>query len=113
VGGDRTGPVPAGPVPAGPVPNWQQLLDDPGRPLFTIGVVAELLAVDQQVIRRFEANGLLDCARPSGNQRRYSRDDIALLSYALTLAEEGHPYASVARIVQLEHELRKARGEQR
>jgi DNA-binding transcriptional MerR regulator len=92
------------------VPRWQELLDDPGQPLFTIGVVAELLAVDQQMIRRFEASGVLDCARPSGNQRRYSRDDIALLSYAMTLAGEGHTQTGIARIIQLERELAVARA---
>lgn len=93
-----------------PIPRWQQLLDDPGQPLFTIGVVAELLEVDAQMIRRFEASGVLDCARPSGNQRRYSRDDVALLSYALTLADQGHTQTGIARIMHLERELAAARA---
>jgi MerR family transcriptional regulator/heat shock protein HspR len=75
-------------------------------PLYTMGVVAELLGVDAQVIRRFDRDDIVSTARPSGNQRRYSRDDIAVLSYALSLSEEGIPLAGIARILDLERRVR-------
>lgn len=86
-------------------PPWRRRLDDPRAPLYTIAVVAELLDVDPQVIRRFEAAGLFACARPSGNQRRYSRDDIEQLAAALELARQGHPRVSVVRIIELERRV--------
>jgi MerR family transcriptional regulator/heat shock protein HspR len=83
---------------------WQERLDDPAEPLYTIGVVCDLLGVDPHVVRRFDHPGIIDTARPSGNQRRYSRDDIAVLSYALSLAGEGIPLPGIARILLLERE---------
>jgi MerR family transcriptional regulator/heat shock protein HspR len=96
-------PLP-GPTPAATA--WERRLDDPAMPLYTMGVVAELLGVDAQVIRRFDRDDIVSTARPSGNQRRYSRDDIAVLSYALSLSEEGIPLAGIARILDLERRVR-------
>ncbi|GIU88451.1 MAG: hypothetical protein KatS3mg009_2966 [Acidimicrobiia bacterium] len=99
----------------GRVPSWQERLDDPTAPLYTIGVVAELLGVDQQVIRRLDVEGIMRCARPSGNQRRYSRDDIALLSYALSLQAQGVSKAGISRILALERDVARlaaAQGDQ-
>jgi DNA-binding transcriptional MerR regulator len=95
------GGVPGG---EGPAP-WQLLLDNPAAPLFTIAVVAELLAVDQQVIRRLDVEGIVQSARPSGNQRRYSRNDIAIMSYALQLRQQGMSRAAVVRILELERNV--------
>lgn len=99
----------------GRVPSWQERLDDPTAPLYTIGVVAELLGVDQQVVRRLDVDGIVQCARPSGNQRRYSRDDIAVLSYAISLQQQGVSKAGITRILALERDVARlaaARGDQ-
>jgi MerR family transcriptional regulator, heat shock protein HspR len=84
---------------------WEARLEDPTAPLYTIAVVADLLGVDQQVLRRLDVEGIMQSARPSGNQRRYSRDDIAVMAYALTLREQGMPRAAVARILRLERDV--------
>jgi MerR family transcriptional regulator/heat shock protein HspR len=89
----------------GRVPSWQLRLEDPAAPLFTIAVVSELLGVDQQVVRRLDVEGIMRTARPSGNQRRYSRDDIALLAYALSLQQQGISRAGIARILDLERDV--------
>ena len=84
-------------------------LDDPDEPLFTMAVAADLLGTDDQTLRRLgEAMGS-DNARPSGNQRRYSRRDLELLERALLLAGEGHPPLSIVRILNLESELSQRR----
>lgn len=83
----------------------QRRLDDPAEPLYTTSVVSELLDVDPQVIRRYDRAGIMRAARPSGNQRRYSRDDIAVLSYALSLAGDGIPAEGIARILALERRV--------
>lgn len=84
--------------------SWQQRLDDPAEPLFTMAVVAELLVLDQQSLRRLE-RGLLTTARSTGNHRRYSRDDIALLAYASRLQSEGVPRSAITRIISLEQQV--------
>jgi MerR family transcriptional regulator/heat shock protein HspR len=89
----------------GRVPRWQQQLEDPASPLFTIAVAAELLGVDQQVVRRLDVDGIVTSARPSGNQRRYSRDDIAVMAYALNLREQGMSRTAVVRILSLERDV--------
>lgn len=90
-----------------PLPDWHRRLDDPQAPLYTMGVVADLLGVDQQAIRRLDRPEIMTTARPSGNQRRYSRDDIALLAYALELAGQGISHNAIGRIIELE---RRAEG---
>ncbi len=87
-----------------PGPEWERRLDDPAEPLFTMAVVADLLGMDQQSLRRLEV-GLLSAARSAGNHRRYSRDDIALLAYAARLADEGLPKPAIARVISLEQQV--------
>jgi DNA-binding transcriptional MerR regulator len=89
----------------GGVPSWRQRLDDPAAPLYTIGVVADLLDVDCQTIRRLDVDGIMRTARPSGNQRRYSRDDIAVLAYAISLQRDGLSKSAIARLLALEEEV--------
>jgi DNA-binding transcriptional MerR regulator len=82
--------------------DWAARLDDPEEPLYTIAVVADLLDVDQQVVRRLEGQGLMSTARSEGNQRRYSRDDVERLARALDLVEQGMTRTAVVRILVLE-----------
>ena len=90
---------------AEPAPSsWEQRLADPGEPLLTMSVVADLLGLDQQALRRLEV-GLLTAARSGGNNRRYSRDDVALLAYAAKLADEGMSKPAIQRILTLEQQV--------
>jgi hypothetical protein len=82
--------------------DWAARLDDPDEPLYTIAVVADLLDVDQQIVRRLEGQGLMSTARSEGNQRRYSRRDLERLARALDLVEQGMTRTSVVRILVLE-----------
>ena len=82
--------------------DWVRRLDDPDEPLFTIAVVADLLGVDQQLVRRLEGGGLASASRSIGNQRRYSRRDIERLAYALELVDQGVSRPAVVRILVLE-----------
>jgi MerR family transcriptional regulator/heat shock protein HspR len=82
--------------------DWAERLDDPDEPLYTIAVVAELLEVDQQIVRRLEGEGLMSTARSEGNQRRYSRRDVERLARALDLVEQGMTRTAVVRILVLE-----------
>jgi hypothetical protein len=80
-------------------------LDDPNEPLYTMAVAAELLGTDDQTLRRLGDALSVAGARPSGNQRRYSRCDLEAFEAGLQLASEGHPPQSIRRIVELERRL--------
>lgn len=84
---------------------WEARLDDPSAPLYTVGVVADLVGVDTQVVRGYDQRGLVSPQRSGSGQRRYSRDDIRRLSRAMQLADDGIPRAGIERILQLEDEL--------
>lgn len=56
-----------------------QVLDDPHQPVFSISTAAQLLHVSPQTLRQYEAEGLILPARPNGNQRKYSQNDLERL----------------------------------
>ena len=78
---------------------WSDRLDDPDEPLYTIAVVAELLATDHQTLRRIESALDFTGSRPSGNQRRYSRNDLARLDEACSLNRQGLSPRSIAIVL--------------
>jgi hypothetical protein len=84
---------------------WQDRLDDPDEPLYTVGVASDLLGIDSQTLRRLEDAIAHTSARPSGNQRRYSRRDLARLADATRLAAQGHPPAAIPTILELERRI--------
>lgn len=84
---------------------WEKRLDDPNHPLYTVGVVADLLGVDPQVVRGYDHRGLVEPDRSGSGQRRYSRRDIERLTRAMDLADEGIPTSGIERILALEDEL--------
>jgi MerR family transcriptional regulator/heat shock protein HspR len=90
-------------------PDWQQRLDDPAEPLYTLAVVSDLLGVDPQTVRRMDIPQLAPPARPSGNQRRYSRNDVTLLAHAFRLSDEGLTMGAIARVLALELEVARLR----
>jgi MerR family transcriptional regulator/heat shock protein HspR len=88
-----------------PLRPWQQRLDDPDEPLYTVGVAADLLGVDAQTIRRLQGAAVHASARPSGNQRRYSRRDLEILAAAAVLSKDGINAAAIGRILELERRV--------
>lgn len=85
--------------------DWEQRLDDVDEPVYPIGVVADLLQVSVQVIRRYDDDAMVEPERSEGGQRRYSRRDIGRLARILALADEGISAAGIKRILALEDEL--------
>jgi len=83
------------------VRSWRDRVDDPDEPLFTMAVAAELLGLETQALRRLGDAIDQGEARPSGNQRRYSRTDLERLSDAADLARQGHNAHSIATILDL------------
>lgn len=78
---------------------------DPSAAVLPVGVVAEHLGVSVAVVRRFDSEGIVEPARTEGQQRRYSREDVARLERALELTREGIPPAGIRRILALEGRL--------
>ncbi|MDQ1466977.1 MAG: hypothetical protein QOH10_1392 [Actinomycetota bacterium] len=85
---------------------WQERLNDPDEPLYTVGVAADLLGVDAQTIRRLQVAAVQTSARPSGNQRRYSRRDLEILAAAAELSRDGIAAPAIGRILELERRVR-------
>lgn len=88
-----------------PSRNWEATLDDPAAPLYTVGVVADLVGVDPQVVRGYDRRGLIEPTRSQSGQRRYSRNDVARLSRAMELADDGVSSAGIERVLELEDRL--------
>jgi MerR family transcriptional regulator, heat shock protein HspR len=79
--------------------------------VYVISVAAELAGVHPQTLRIYERKGLLDPARTSGGNRRYSELDIERLRRIAELTEEGMNLAGVKRVMELEAEVLRLRGE--
>ena len=81
----------------------------PHHAVYVISVAAELAGVHPQTLRIYERKGLLEPARTSGGNRRYSDIDIALLLRIQELTNEGLNLAGVQRVLELERENRDLR----
>jgi MerR family transcriptional regulator/heat shock protein HspR len=90
--------------------------DDPRAPLFTVGQVAGMLDVQPAFLRRLDVEQVVQPARSDGGQRRYSRDDIALVQHVSQMADAGMTLSGIRRILVLEAEvaaLKRQLAEQR
>ena len=86
--------------------------EDSDRAVYVISVAAELAGVHPQTLRIYERKGLLEPARTSGNSRRYSEADIALLRRIQVLTQnEGVNLAGVRKAIALEQRLAAAEKE--
>jgi|SRR5215212_11812575 len=76
------------------------------KPVYMIGIAAELIGVHPQTLRMYEQKGLL-CPRKSiKNTRLYSQEDVDLGRYIQKLTQEmGTNLAGVKRILDLERKL--------
>jgi MerR family transcriptional regulator, heat shock protein HspR len=58
------------------------------RPLYTIGVVAEMLSIHPQTLRFYEKKGLLKPSRTEGRTRMYSQEDVEELARLIRLTRD-------------------------
>ena len=80
-------------------------VNDRNRPVYMIGVAAELAGVHPQTLRVYEAKGLVTPQRTSGNTRMSSQADIERLEFINELTNEGINLAGVIRILDLQGRL--------
>jgi MerR family transcriptional regulator, heat shock protein HspR len=86
-------------------------LEDENTPLYTVGQVAQLLAVKQAFLRRCDELRVVSPQRSAGGQRRYTRIEIRVIQQVVSMADEGMTLPAIRRIIDLEQRL--ARLEQR
>jgi MerR family transcriptional regulator, heat shock protein HspR len=80
-------------------------LDDEHAPLFTVGQVAEMLAVKQAFLRRVDDLRVVSPQRSAGGQRRYTRYEIRVIQQVVSMADEGITLQAIRRIIELEQQL--------
>lgn len=80
-------------------------VNDRDRPVYMIGVAAQLAGMHPQTLRSYEQKGLVTPQRTSGNTRMYSQADIERLALINELTDEGINLAGVIRILDLKGRL--------
>jgi len=80
--------------------------DSSDRAVYVISVVADLAGVHPQTLRTYERKGLLEPQRTAGNSRRYSDNDVEILTRIQQLTEDGVNLAGVRMILDLEQKVR-------
>lgn len=79
--------------------------DDERAPLYTVGQVAGMLDVQPAFLRRLDVEQVVQPARSDGGQRRYTRNDVALVQHVTRMADAGMTLAGIRRILVLEAEV--------
>ena len=79
--------------------------DDENTPLFTVGQVAEMLAIKQAFLRRVDELRVVSPQRTQGGQRRYTRYEIRIIQQVVSMADEGITLQAIRRIIELEGQL--------
>ena len=78
------------------------------RPLFMIGIAAELAGMHPQTLRVYERRGLVRPSRTARNTRLYSQADVELLARIQALSDSGLNLAGIERVMALERDLQRA-----
>ena len=76
--------------------------DDEHAPLYTVGQVADMLGVRPALLRRLDAEAVVQPGRSAGGQRRYTRQEILRVEEVVGLAGEGLTLAGIRRLLTLE-----------
>jgi MerR family transcriptional regulator/heat shock protein HspR len=63
-------------------------MNDRGKPLYMIGVVAEMLKLHPQTLRTYEKKGLIRPSRTVGKTRLYSPEDVEEIARVTRLARD-------------------------
>ena len=82
------------------------------RPVFMIGIAAELIGVHPQTLRMYEQKGLLRPRKSLKNTRLYSQEDVELGRYIQKLTQEmGMNLAGVRKVLDLERKVERVEAE--
>ena len=75
--------------------------------VYAISVAATMVSMEIQNLRVYERRGLVAPGRTAGGTRLYSADDIDVLHRIRDLLAAGLNLAGVARVLELEEEVRR------
>ena len=79
--------------------------EDENIPLYTVGQVAQMLAVKQAFLRRVDELRVVSPQRSAGGQRRYTLVEIRIIRQVASMAGEGITIPAIRRIMELEQQL--------
>jgi MerR family transcriptional regulator/heat shock protein HspR len=81
-------------------------VSDAGRPLYLIGVVADMLRIHPQTLRLYERQGLIRPSRTVGRTRMYSVEDVEDIRRILRLTRDlGVNLAGVEIILKMRRQM--------
>ena len=81
-------------------------MSDRAKPLYMIGVVADMLKVHPQTLRIYEKKGLVRPSRTEGQTRMYSEDDVEEIARLLRLTRDlGVNLAGVEVIIKMRRRM--------
>ncbi len=81
-------------------------MTDPGKPLYLIGVVADMLKIHPQTLRLYERKGLVRPSRTVGRTRMYSVEDVEDIRRILRLTRDlGVNLAGVEIILKMRRQM--------
>lgn len=81
-------------------------MTDRGKPLYLIGVVAEMLKIHPQTLRLYERRGLINPSRTVGRTRLYSAEDVEEIERILRLTRDlGVNLAGVEIIIKMRRQM--------
>jgi MerR family transcriptional regulator/heat shock protein HspR len=81
-------------------------VSNPGKPLYLIGVVADMLKVHPQTLRLHERKGLIRPSRTVGRTRMYSEEDVEDIRRVLRLTRDlGVNLAGVEIILRMRRQM--------
>ena len=83
----------------------REAFDDDDLPLYTVGQVADMLAVKQAFLRRVDELRVVSPQRSAGGQRRYTRVEIRVIQQVASMAGEGMTMPAIRRIIELQRQL--------
>src|SRR5215471_17265809 len=82
-----------------------ELFEEEDIPLYTVGQVAQMLAVKQAFLRRVDELRVVSPQRSAGGQRRYTRVEIRVIRQVASMADEGMTMPAIRRVIELEQQL--------
>jgi MerR family transcriptional regulator, heat shock protein HspR len=85
--------------------------DDENMPLFTVGQVSDMLAVQQAFLRRLDEFQVVRPSRSAGGQRRYTRNEIVVVRYVVELMDDGLTLPAIRRVLELEARVQQLEAE--
>ena len=81
-------------------------MSDPGKPLYLIGVVADMLKIHPQTLRLYERKGLIRPSRTVGRTRIYSEENVEEIRRILRLTRDlGVNLAGVEIILKMRRQM--------